>query len=231
MRIYICGQKRFGAAVLKMCLEEGYEVAGASSPPFASDGDHLDRLRSAADLAGIAWMPAGSLRADNLPEGVDVILAAHSHDFIGRRTRNAVRIGALGYHPSLLPRHRGRDAVRWAVRMGEPVTGGTVFWLTDNVDAGPVAAQDWCFIRREDSARMLWRRELFPMGVRLFRRVLRDLDRGVMVSVDQDEELATWEPSWEREPLFRPELLQIGAGLAGLEVRKEREALHVGERA
>ena len=43
--------------------------------------------------------------------------AAHSHDFIGRKTRALSRLGALGYHPSLLPLHRGRDAIRWAVHM------------------------------------------------------------------------------------------------------------------
>lgn len=38
------------------------------------------------------------------------------------------------------------------------------------VDGGPIAAQDWCFIRPEDDARSLWSRELAPMGLRLRQR-------------------------------------------------------------
>ena len=49
------------------------------------------------------------------------------------------------------------------------------------------------------------------MGVRLLARVLRDLDQGVIVEIPQNESVATWEPSWERPPLHRPELPQIGA--------------------
>lgn len=39
--------------------------------------------------------------------------------------------------------------------------------------------------------------------------VLADLDRGVLVRVDQDEASATWEPSWDRPPVERPDLIQL----------------------
>lgn len=91
--------------------------------------------------------------------------------------------------------------------MRDRVAGGSVYWLSDNVDGGDVAAQEWCFVRPDDDASSLWRRELFPIGVRLLNRVVDDVSAGVLVRVPQDEELATWEPSWSRPPLRRPELL------------------------
>jgi len=45
----------------------------------------------------------------------------------GRRTRARARVAAIGYHPSLLPLHRGRDALRWTIRDGDRVTGGSVY--------------------------------------------------------------------------------------------------------
>ena len=102
--------------------------------------------------------------------------------------------------------------------MGDPVTGGTVYWLTDTIDAGPIAAQDYCFVRPGDTAELLWRRDLFPMGVRLFRQALKDLAAGRLYSVPQDEEVATWEPSWERPPLYRPDLPMLGTGLEDFSV-------------
>jgi hypothetical protein len=35
--------------------------------------------------------------------------------------------------------------------------------------------------------------------------VLSDLEQGIVVRQPQNHELATWEPSWERPPLKRPD--------------------------
>lgn len=228
MKLYICGQKAFGAAVFKMCLEEGHEVAGASAPLTSTrDPNKPDRLRAAADTARVPVLPAGMLNADTLPEGIDLILAAHSHDFIGRKTRLKARIGAIGYHPSLLPLHRGRDAVRWTIKMGDKVAGGSIYWLSDNIDAGDLAAQDYCFIESGETPEDLWRDKLFPMGVRLFASVLNDISSGHIIAVPQEQCVATWEPSWERPPLRRPDLLMIGQGsLDGLQIHRDESALH-----
>ena len=50
-----------------------------------------------------------------------------------------------------------------------------------------------------------WRDQLFPLGLKLYERVLSDLERGIVVRQPQNHALATWEPSWERPPLKRPD--------------------------
>jgi methionyl-tRNA formyltransferase len=197
MRIFIAGQKLFGAEVLRICIDRGHEVVGIASPAFADDGHRPDRLRAAGDFLSLPWMEASELRMETLPAGTDLIVAAHSTAFIGRRTRLKARLGGIGYHPSLLPLHRGRDAVRWAIRMRERVTGGTVYWLSDGIDSGDVAAQEHVFIRPDDS-------------LQLIGQVLDDLSAGVMVRIPQRHDLATWEPAIDRQPVFRPELPQLG---------------------
>lgn len=220
MRVILAGSRSFGAAVFDMLLAEGHDIAAVWSP-YRDEHDRPDKLTIKAwdlNVPGFVRTPEQVERLE-----VDLFVAAHSHDFIGRDSRAATRLGGVGYHPSLLPRHRGRDAVRWTVHMGDPITGGSVYWLTDGVDQGPIARQDWCFVppawRTEahpaDGASALWRQELFPMGVRLLRDTLRDITDGLIVEVPQDELNATWEPSWERPPLHRPELPQIGGGVPG----------------
>lgn len=220
MKIFLCGQKYFGWEVYRLIKRLGYELAGVSAPPVHPDGKD-DRLYKFATLDGVGVIP-GNLNADRLPTGVDLIVAAHSWDFISSKTINKTKLGAIGYHPSLLPRHRGRDAVRWAVHMGDPVTGGTVYWLNQNVDAGAIAAQDWCWIRQDDTPTSLWREMLQPMGLRLLERVLRDIESGKLVRVKQDESVATWEPSWDRPPIPRPDLLQLGGVIDGYTVITSR---------
>ena len=211
MKIYLCGQKTFGAETLLMLRHLGHEIVGVSAPRESRDG-RTDRLCFAASKFALPLLPAGELNAATLPEGVDLIVCAHSHDFVGKATLQKARLGGIGYHPSLLPLHRGRDAIRWTIKMGERVTGGTVYWLSDGVDAGPIAAQEWCFVRPDDSAQSLWTRELLPLGLRLFERTLSDIGKGVLVKIPQDEALATWEPSFNPPPLRRPDLPMLGSG-------------------
>lgn len=228
MNLYLCGGRSFGATVFD-ALRDDHHIVGVSSPVFHEGGqstvEQLDRLHFKASQAGVPWMPAGTLNAETLPSDVDLIVAAHAHDFIGRRTLLKARLGGVGYHPSLLPRHRGRDAVKWTIHMGDPVAGGTVYWLSQNVDAGDIAAQDWCWVKPGDTASELWRRDLYPMGVRLIRKVVDDLAAGVLVAIPQDEDVATWEPSWDRPPLRRPDLLLLGDGLEGMRVVRERSGV------
>jgi len=216
LKIILCGQKSFGAAVFDMLREQkNIELKAV----FAPDDDKL------AGRAAVYHVPlrlAGTLRADTMPKDCDLIVAAHSHDFISRAVRNRLRLGAIGYHPSLLPFHRGRDAVRWTIRMREQITGGTVFWLNDTVDGGPVAKQDWCMIAPDDNVHTLWRNKLFPMGIRLLRETINDIAAGRLIMKEQEHKMATWEPAFDGAPrLFRPEIPQIGFLPDGFEILKE----------
>ena len=63
------------------------------------------------------------------------------------------------------------------------------------MDGGPIAAQDWCFVRRGETARELWERALCPMGTRLLTRVVADVAaRGELVTSPQAEDFVTWVP-------------------------------------
>lgn len=221
MRIALVGTRSFGIAALEGILADGHDVAAVFTP----EGDRLHQY--VAHVRKLPWY-AKVFEHHIAPLGLDVIIAAHSHDFIGTKSRAATKLGAFGYHPSLLPLHRGKDAVRWTVRDRDRVAGGSTYWLDGVVDGGPIAAQEWCFVRPEWTANDLWAEELFPMGVRLIRRTLKDLDSGVIVAVPQDDALATVEPSWDAPRLHRPELPAIGAGPVGFKTVASRQDAHFG---
>jgi len=187
----IVGQKWLAAELLRLCLARGDDVVAVSAPRMD------DRLAALATAEGIpVCQVPRRLTGEWVPAGVDVLLCANAHVFVTAEARGKARLGALGYHPSLLPRHRGRDAIRWALHMGDVVTGGTVYWLDDGADTGPIAAQDWCWVEPGDTPEALWRRVLGPLGLRLFDQVLTALDTGAMPSTSQDARMATWEPSF-----------------------------------
>ncbi|GDY13113.1 methionyl-tRNA formyltransferase [Planctomycetota bacterium] len=197
IRVFLIGSRTFGCAVRDLILRRGgFALVGVCAP----EGDAL----ATGTILPAVHMAAPS--AAMLPPLTDLIVAAHNHRFIPPAMLAATRLGGLSYHPSLLPIHRGRDAVAWTIRDRDRIAGGTVYWLDERIDAGPIAAQDWCFVRPDDTPSTLWRRELFPLGLRLIDQALGDLLTGRSQRRPQDEDLATWEPA-----LIRPALAARGA--------------------
>lgn len=206
MKVFIAGQKHFGQEVFRLCIKLGFEVIGVAAP---LDSEKPDRLAKIATTFEVPVIQGGTLNKDTMPKGADLGIAAHSFDYISRPVRYKAKYGWIGFHPSLLPRHRGRDAVKWAIKMGDPITGGTVYWLNSGVDKGDIAAQDWCFIRKDEDYKALWRNKLSPMGLRLFEQVLTEIKKGNFPRTPQDEAYATWEPGLNPPPVTRPDLLML----------------------
>ncbi|MFE7528976.1 formyltransferase family protein [Kitasatospora sp. NPDC057542] len=229
MNIYMSGQGAFAVQVAEALLDKGHKIAGAAAPRLRkgksdeSDAMSWDRLRAWAFPRDIPWTDSAELRAMHIPDGVDVIVAAHSHAFLGRQTRARAGIATIGYHPSLLPLHRGRDAIRWTIRDGDKVTGGSVYHLTERTDGGPLAAQEHLFVPPGSTAQSLWRDHLAPLGVRLLLKVVDDLAADRRIEVPQDEKLATWEPAMDTQPLFKPELIALPGSV---QVESHTWALH-----
>lgn len=208
MKIFICGQRSFGKAVLKRLYEDGHEITGVAPPP---QGRLKDKMVGYAQLKGIPVISdCEKLVSDNVPDGTELVVSAHSHWIISDRILDKCKYGGIGFHPSLLPRHRGQDAVRWAVHMKDAVTGMSVYSLrSDKCDGGDILLQRVVFIDPEYDHHDLWR-DMFPLGVDMVSDAVKAIEGGLAQWERQDERFATWEPSWGRPRLRRNELMQIG---------------------
>jgi methionyl-tRNA formyltransferase len=107
-------------------------------------------------------------------------------------------LGTLIFHPSLLPRHRGRDAIRWALAQGETYTGATWFWAAEGLDTGEICEQEVLEVRPGESPREFYERAVVPACGRLLLHILRDLQAGHVRRRPQREEAATYEPPFPR---------------------------------
>ena len=200
MKCVLVGSRFFAATVLEALRKEpGVEFVGIVAP--ASD----DRLAIAARSAGLPLHVLENPKVvpgEAIPEGCDLILAAHTHARVSPQALARSRLGGVGFHPSLLPRHRGIAAVEWTILEGDAVAGGSVYHLADGWDAGAIAAQDWCFVAKGETARELWERALAPMGIELLTRVVRHAQQhGHVPALLQDTRFAT------RAPMIRKAVL------------------------
>jgi methionyl-tRNA formyltransferase len=105
----------------------------------------------------------------------------------------AAASGAIGVHPSLLPRYRGPDPFYAVIDAGEPATGVTVHRLTADYDDGAILAQRSLDI----GARNAWQlaRALDRPSLALLRETVKSYALGCPPrEISQDERLVTWAP-------------------------------------
>lgn len=192
LRITLVGSRFFGAAVLDKLVTQDVQILEVIAP--AAD----DRLALRAQALGIpvrVQHDAKHVPAAEIADGTELIVAAHTHARVMADALAKARLGGIGYHPSLLPRHRGIAAVEWTVKCGDPIAGGSIYHLADRMDAGAIAAQDWCFVKPGEGARELWERALAPLGIRLLTQVVVQASTtGRVAAQPQDEQFATRAP-------------------------------------
>lgn len=207
MKIFICGQKSFGRAVLIALHKAGHKITGIAPAPQLIKKDKMVGYALLHNIPIIS--DCDRLESSDIPDETELIIAVHSHYLVSEKILNKCKYGGIGFHPSLLPRHRGQDAVRWTIAMGDAITGGTVYRLTDKCDGGDVLLQELLFVHKDWDYHKLWE-VIFPMGVRMVEEAVSRIENGNCEWKKQDEECATFEPSWNRPRLKRNELIRIG---------------------
>ncbi len=121
MRITLVGSRHFGVTTLQHAAPTwGRHRQGRGGRRRGPPGDGSPQRRDRGRRAGQSEARRGPEIA-----GTDLIVTAHSHARISKEALAAARLGGIGYHPSLLPRHRGIAAVEWTIKEGDPIAGGT----------------------------------------------------------------------------------------------------------
>ena len=99
--------------------------------------------------------------------------------------------GAFGMHPTLLPRHRGRAPIPWAILSGLATTGVTLFEIPDaRADSGAIVGVVEVAIASDETATTLFER-LAAAHVELIRSVVPRILDGTAPRLPQDEQRAS----------------------------------------
>jgi methionyl-tRNA formyltransferase len=224
MKVALVGSRYFAATVFDMLRRlPGVELTSIVAP--AAD----DRLALAARAAGLdvhVLANPKTVPGEAIAEGTDLIVAAHTHARVSDEALARSRHRGVGYHPSLLPRHRGIAAVEWTILEGDAIAGGTVYHLADGWDAGAIAAQDWCFVQRGEGARELWERALAPMGLSLLQRVVSHVrDRDEVPAMPQDLRFVTKAPLIKRSVVLTEDTPDDSVALVATVIGADRHGI------
>ena len=182
-----------------LLAEDGHEIVWAG----ICRREAIDSRRLRARLGARApFVPDLAKRVEEVRAlAPDLVVSWFWTKKIPRAFREIAPLGAIGVHPSLLPRHRGPDPYYWAVASGDEETGVTAHVLEDEYDTGALLGARRLRIDPEWSAWTLAKRLDRP-SLALLREVVGAYARGEPPEPrPQDEALATEAPEPSEDDL------------------------------
>ncbi len=197
MKIVVIGQAAFGKDVLAALTDAGEHVVGIFCPPDR-EGRPADPIKHEAGEHGIPVFQFRRMRRRAAIDAfrdlnADLCVMAFVTDIVPEEILQAPTHGAIQYHPSLLPRHRGPSSINWPIIWGEKKTGLSIFWPDKGLDTGPVLLQKEVGIIPDDTLGSLYFGKLYPMGVDAMVESVQMVRDGSAPRIDQDHSQATYE--------------------------------------
>jgi methionyl-tRNA formyltransferase len=203
MRIVHMGQRTFAAAVLDELVRRKEDVIAVYGPPDVEDRAPDPLGRAAIDLGIPLLQPPSYREREVLDEfaalRLDLLVMAFVTRFVPPEMLAAPSCGAIQYHPSLLPRHRGPSSINWPIIWGEAKTGISVFWPDGGLDEGPILLQREVEIKGDDTVGSLYFDRLFPIGVEALADAVAMVADGTAPRIPQDPCKATYETRCRHE--------------------------------
>ncbi len=195
LRIALFGQAPFGRDTLVRLLEAGHDLVGVYTPP---EGARPDPLAAEAAQRGLPLIRHARFRR----KGVAIPELVNEHRKLGAELNVLAFVtailppeivdgpvhGSLCFHPSLLPRFRGGNALAWQILLGARESGVTVFRPDAGVDTGPILVQKGGVpISPTDTSASLYFDKLYGLGLDAIALAVAAIDAGTAVFRAQDD--------------------------------------------
>lgn len=171
MRIALIGAVESTAVALKTMCTEGYLPHAVVTLPLSKASRHSDfvDLRELISKHHLQLIETTNVNnADTLEKldslDLDYIFVCGWSQILREDFFNLSKKGIIGYHPSHLPKNRGRAVLPWTILQGIDRTASTVFWIDKGVDSGDILLQEPVSVTKEETASSLYQKHMVALA-------------------------------------------------------------------
>ncbi len=194
MRVGLVGGVESSQVLLEKLVEHGFDIVRvyAYAPRKVELTSGYVDLSKYCKTQGIAYQQFQKINdhADEIMEDrLDVLFIVGLSQLVSPNITDAPSLGCVGFHPTALPRGRGRAPLGWLTERQED-GAATFFELSEVADAGGIFVQQPFSVSEDDNARTVYNKVLVAMKTALD-RWLPQLRAGQWNPVAQDEAAAT----------------------------------------
>ncbi len=148
MKFVFLGTPEFAAIILEKLMNEGLIPEAVICNPDRPSG--RKKIKTSPLVKVMAeWRNIKVLQPEDPLEILpalgeikpDILVVAAYAKILPEKIIRMPMLGAVGVHPSLLPKYRGASPIQSAILNGDKETGTTLYLLDDRMDHGPIIAQ------------------------------------------------------------------------------------------
>ncbi|AOM83239.1 methionyl-tRNA formyltransferase [Salisediminibacterium beveridgei] len=207
MKIIFMGTPDFAVPVLDALVEEGYDIAMVVTQPDRPKGRKQvltkPPVKTAAEKHGLkVYQPEKIKKSEEakpvVDEQADLLVTAAYGQILPPEILTSPKHGCINVHASLLPEYRGGAPIHYAVMDGKEITGITIMYMADQLDAGEILTQCSVPIDETDTTGTM-HDKLSKAGAELLIDTIPKLMNHELTPVKQDENLVTFAPNIKKE--------------------------------
>jgi methionyl-tRNA formyltransferase len=207
LRLIFMGSPDFSVPVLAALIEAGHEIACVYSQPPRPAGRGQKERRSSvhtfADDKGLSVRTPATLKSEQDQTGfraleADAAVVVAYGLMLPAAVIDALRLGCLNVHGSLLPRWRGAAPIQRAIMAGDTETGISIMQIDAGLDTGAVLMAEKITISGQTTAQDL-HDALADMGARLMLKTLAGLEARILSPAPQPEDGVTYAAKLSRD--------------------------------
>lgn len=209
MKIVFFGTPEFASRTLEYLIDQGVDIVAVVTKPDKAKGRSAELRPTPVKVVAaekIPDVPVFQPEKASSPDFIqtlsgypaDVFVVVAYGEIIKQELIDMPRLACLNVHASLLPKYRGAAPIQRAIMEGEKETGVTIMHIVKKLDAGPMLKQAKVKIGPNMTAGEL-HDILQQVGAELLAKTLKEMERGAVPEVLQDEALATYAKKIEPE--------------------------------
>lgn len=196
-KIAIAGAVNSSLTALLKLIEHNCNVVAVLSlnPQKSKHVSGYKDLKKVADKNDISSLYFDNINDENVyayleEKKIDLLFIIGLSQIVKKTLLDLPSIGSIGFHPTKLPKGRGRGAVAWLI-LGKAPGAATFFLMDEGMDSGNIIHQEEFEIKSNDYAIDVIEKIKTSIGKALD-EILPKLNKGVLESIPQDESKVTF---------------------------------------
>lgn len=196
-KIAIAGAVNSSKKTLEKLIEHNVnlKLVLGLNPELTKNVSGYKDLKVIADQHGLNAIYFDNINDDNIINeiknlDIDYLFVIGLSQLITEKVLNAVNKSCIGYHPTQLPKGRGRATIAWSI-LGETKPAVTFFEIDEGMDSGDIYFQKPIILAENDYAQDLIDKLMISIGVGLD-KFLPELKANKFTKTKQNNSEATY---------------------------------------
>lgn len=161
MRIVFIGTVEFSKIALQKLINLNAQVVGVCTKEKSKFNSDFADLRPLCEKNKIPYKYVDDVNSKDNYNWIkslnpDIIFCFGWSNLLKKDILTSAPMGVLGFHPSKLPKNRGRHPLIWALALGLKKSASTFFFMDEGIDSGEILSQKDFDILSTDDAKILY---------------------------------------------------------------------------